>query len=241
MNAIEDTPAARGWAEVARAFPKPNAIVVISAHWVTDGVRVSANTKNQTIHDFGGFPETLQAIRYAAPSDPKLASRLVQLLAPLGVRLEETRGLDHGVWSVLVWMYPDADVPVLQVSLDRKSPVATHLAIGRLLAPLRDENVLILGSGNVVHNLRAFFSGVPTPWAETFDNFVVDRVQARDDLAVADYWEHPDAGRAAPDWDHFAPLLPVLGARMPDDTAHVFNRHLDNGISMTSFAFGLPR
>src|SRR5262245_22381436 len=168
MNAIEDSPAARGWAEVAARFPKPDAIVVVSAHWVTDGVRVMSNAHPRTIHDFGrSFPQALFDVQYPAPGDPALAHAIVEPLSRTGARLDDGWGLDHGTWSVLKHMYPEADVPVVQVSLDVRRPPAEHYAIGRALAELRDDNILLMGSGNIVHNLHAFFQAAamtPAQW-----------------------------------------------------------------------------
>ena len=242
MNAIEDTPASRGWRRIARGFQTPRAIVCISAHWIADGVRVTSNARPRTIHDFGGFPPELFAVQYPAPGDPQLADEIVRRLSEYGAEPDDAWGLDHGTWSVLVHMYPEANVPVVQVSLAARRSAADHLAIGRALAGLRDENVIIVGSGNIVHNLRAFFhrGADGGPWDEEFDNFVVKAVSANDDAAVLDYRVHPAAARAAPDWDHFFPLFPVLGARGDGDGMHVFNREYFPGISMTSIAFGLP-
>ncbi|HYD73139.1 MAG TPA: class III extradiol ring-cleavage dioxygenase, partial [Candidatus Binatia bacterium] len=139
MNAIEDTPSARGWAEIARAFPRPRAVVVISAHWVTEGVRVTSNIKPRTIHDFGrGFPQELFDIQYPAEGDPILAHEITKRLKPFGAELDDSWGLDHGAWSVLRRMYPDADVPVVQVSLDMRRKPEEHYAIAQALASLRD-------------------------------------------------------------------------------------------------------
>lgn len=244
MNAIEDTPSARGWAEIAARFPKPQAIVAISAHWLTHGVRVTANAQPRTIHDFGrSFPQELFDVQYPAPGDPALAQRIVTLLASFGAELDESWGLDHGTWSVVRRMYPDADIPIVQVSLDANRPPAEHLAIARALAPLRDDNVLLLGSGNIVHNLPAFFhatSPAPAAWVQRFDEFITTAVTRGDDDAVLNYSQHPDAREAAPDWDHFFPVFYGLGGRRGDESAHVFKGEYAPGISMTAFAYGLP-
>lgn len=241
MNAIEDTPSSRGWAEIARAFPRPKAIVAISAHWVTEGVRVMANAKPQTIHDFGrGFPQALFDVQYPAPGDPALASRITDLLSPFGAQLDESWGLDHGAWSVLVHMYPQADVPVIQVSLDARRGPKEHYAIAQALAPLRDDNVLILGLGNIVHNLPAFFRTKRLePWVAEFDHFITTAATSGDDTAVLNYAARPDAREAAPDWEHFFPVFYALGARAPGEHAHIFNQHYQPGISMTAFGYGL--
>jgi 4,5-DOPA dioxygenase extradiol len=240
MNAIEHNAFSQGWADVARRLARPEAIVCVSAHWVTDGVFVTGEAAPRTIHDFRGFPPELQAVQYPAPGAPALAARVAALLADYGARADTSWGFDHGAWSVLRWLYPNADVPVIQLSLDQRRAPAAHHAIGAALAPLRDEAVLILGSGNIVHNLRAFFAGQATPWAKPFDDFILERIVAGDDAAVIAYQRHPDAARAAPDWEHFTPLISVLGARGADERAHVFNRDVGTGISMTSIGFGLP-
>ena len=243
MNAIEDNPSSRGWADIAKRFPKPNAIAVVSAHWVTDGVRVTSNAQPQTIHDFGrGFPQTLFDVQYPAPGDPALAQRIVELLKPFGAQLDDSWGLDHGTWSVVRHMYPDADIPIVQVGLDVKRSADEHYAIGRALATLRDDNVLIVGSGNIVHNLPAFFrapSPEPQPWVQTYDTLIASAADA-DHAAILNYTKQPDAPDAAPDWEHFFPVFYALAAQRDGEHAHLFNRHYFPGISMTSIAFGLP-
>lgn len=243
MNAIEDTPSSRGWAEIARAFPKPRAILAISAHWVTEGVRVMSNAEPKTIHDFGrGFPQALFDVQYPAPGDPALAEEIVRLLTPFGPRLDDSWGLDHGAWSVLVHMYPNADIPVVQVSLDARRGPEQHHEIAKALAPLRDQNVLILALGNIVHNLPAFFRTKQLePWVERFDHFVTDAASSGDDASVIGYAGHADAREAAPDWEHFFPVFYALGARRDGENPHIFNQFYEPGISMTAFAYGLPQ
>lgn len=243
MNAIEDTPSARGWAEIARAFPKPNAVVVTSAHWVTEGVRVMSNAHPETIHDFGrGFPQALFDVQYPAPGDPDLARAIVEKLTQYSARLDDSWGLDHGAWSVLRRMYPDADIPIVQVSLDAGRPPQEHYAIGRALGDLRDDDILILAAGNIVHNLRAFFRTKQLePWVQEFDDFITGAVALGDDAAVLSYATRPDAREAAPDWEHFFPVFYALAARRDGETPHIFNKHYDPGISMTAFAYGLPQ
>lgn len=244
MNAIEDTPSARGWVEIARAFPKPDAVVVISAHWVTEGVRVMSNAQPKTIHDFGrGFPQALFDVEYPAPGEPNLAHAIVEKLTAFGAELDDTWGLDHGAWSVVKHMYPDADVPIVQVSLDIRRPAAEHYEIARALADLRDDNILILGSGNIVHNLPAFFrapSPDPQAWVATYDDLIVSGV-ANDHAKVVNYTAQPDADVAAPDWEHFTPVIYALGAQHDGETPRFFNRHYYPGISMTAFGYGLPQ
>lgn len=241
MNAIEDTPSARGWAEIARAFPHPRAIVVVSAHWVTEGVRVTSNERPPTIHDFGrGFPRELFEVQYPAPGEPQLARDIVARLASFGAELDDSWGLDHGAWSVLRRMYPEADIPVVQVSLDARRSPEEHIAIARALAPLRDENILILAAGNIVHNLPAFFRTKQLePWVRSFDEFVTAAAEKGDDAAVLNYGERQESRDAAPDWEHFFPVFYALGARRDGERAHVFNQHYEPGISMTAFAYGI--
>ena len=244
MNAIEDTPSARGWVEIAARFPKPRAIVCVSAHWVTDGVRVTANAQPRTIHDFGrGFPQTLFDVQYPAPGDPALAQEIVSKLAPFGAQLDESWGLDHGTWSVVKHMYPGADVPIVQVSLDARRLPQEHYAIGQALAALRDDNVLLIGSGDIVHNLQSFFrnQNQPTPWDREFDDYITAAIERRDHAAVLNYASHPNIPAANADWEHFFPLFYTLAAQGDGETPHVFNRHYFPGISMTSIAFGLPQ
>lgn len=242
MNALEDTPSSRGWREIAAAFPKPRAIVCVSAHWVTDGVRVTTNARPRTIHDFGGFPAALFAMQYPALGDPALAQDIVTRLSAFDAVGDERWGLDHGTWSVLAHMYPQADVPVLQVSLDARRHPGEHYAIGQALASLRQEGVAILGSGDIVHNLRAFFGrggGDEGAVERAFDDFIVTAVENGDHAAVMNYRTHPNAAHAAPDWDHFFPIFYVLAAQGEGERAHVFNREMFAGLSMTSIAFGV--
>ncbi|MBL8530258.1 MAG: 4,5-DOPA dioxygenase extradiol [Hyphomonadaceae bacterium] len=243
MNAIEDTPAARGWAEIARRFPKPRAVIAISAHWTTAGVRVMSDAHPRTIHDFGrGFPQALFEIQYPAPGDPTLARQIVEKLADFGAQLDASWGFDHGAWSVLRRMYPDADVPIVQVSLAVDQSPQFHFALARALAPLRDENVLVLAAGNIVHNLSAFFrTKTLEPWVQRFDRFVTDAAERGDPAAILRYASHPDAAEAAPDWDHFFPVFYALGARRREEPVSIFNQHYEPGISMTAFAYGLPQ
>jgi 4,5-DOPA dioxygenase extradiol len=243
MNAIEDTPSARGWAEIAARFPKPSAIVCISAHWVTEGVRVSSNPHPRTIHDFGrGFPQALFDVQYPAPGDPDLAGAIVEKLTAFGAELDDSWGLDHGAWSVLRRMYPDADVAVVQVSLDARLSPQDHYAIGNALAGLRDDNILILAAGNIVHNLPAFFGAKELQaWVRVFDDFVTGAAASGEDTAVLNYASRAEASDAAPDWEHFFPVFYALAARREGETPYVFNQHYEPGISMTAFAYGLPQ
>jgi 4,5-DOPA dioxygenase extradiol len=238
MNAIEDGAFRRGWAELGRTLPKPDAILCVSAHWETKGVFLTGSQAPPTIHDFYGFPGELFAVRYPAPGRPALARRVAAMLAEYGADVDPSRGLDHGCWGVLVAMYPEADVPVVQLGLDSRRPGPFHYALAKTLAPLRDEGVMILGSGNIVHNLRLADFGLDRghDWAERFDAAVRGRIEAGDHAALAT-WEGlgPEARRAIPSPEHYLPLLYVLGVRQPGDSVRLFNAATVLGaISMTS-------
>lgn len=223
MNAIEDNAWSRAFRAMARELPRPRAVLAVSAHWYVAGTFTTGNARPETIHDFGGFPEELYRVRYPAPGSPGLARRAVELVGAGRAAVRDDWGLDHGTWSVLLHAWPEADVPVVQLSIDGRLPPAGHLAIGRALAPLRDEGVLVLGSGNVTHNLRHAFASMRsgdarTPeWARAFDADVASALEAHDTRRL----EHAldgEAGRMAhPSPDHYLPLLYVAGAARPED------------------------
>lgn len=243
MVALEDSEVTRTWAAMARAIGKPSAILAISAHWLTRGTAVTAMPMPRTIHDFGAFPQALFDVRYPAPGDPALAMRVRELLAPLPVTVDQGWGLDHGTWSVLVHAYPDADVPVVQLGMDAAKSPAQHFAIGEALRPLRDEGVLILGTGNIVHNLPAMDWGNPAiayDWSERFNDHIRDAIRADRPERVVDFASlGQDAQLAVPTPDHFWPLLYVLGARHPGEAARFGPDFIHHGsLSMTSVAFG---
>ena len=189
MNAIEDTAYSRAWTELGKSLPRPSAILVVSAHWMTKGTTlVDVSAMPKTIHDFYGFPDALFAQQYPAHGDPKLASEVVTLLASHHGEEDDTWGLDHGAWTVLKFLYPNADVPVFQVSIDMSRGLDYQLEIGRKLSELRDRGVLILGSGNVVHNLGAVQWGKnrkPHDFAQEFDTLFADKLEDRDFAALA--------------------------------------------------------
>ena len=240
MNAIEDNAWRRGWAESAVDIPRPRAILCVSAHWETRDLAVTAGAEPETIHDFFGFPQALFEARYPAPGSPELAGRVRDLLAPAPVRLDDKRGLDHGAWSVLAPMYPEADIPVVQLSLDRSRTPAEHYALGQALAPLRDEGVLIIGSGDIVHNLRADFRRpAPLDWAARFNAEAKRRIAAREHQGLVDYQTlGPDAEASINSAEHYLPLLYVLALQRPDEPATFFNDAVFAAISMTSVRFG---
>jgi 4,5-DOPA dioxygenase extradiol len=234
MNAVQDNTWTRAWRSLGETLPQPRAILAVSAHWYAPGIAVTAMAAPRTIHDFGGFPRPLYEVRYPAPGDPALAQRVRELLGPLPVRLDDAWGLDHGTWSVLVHLVPDASIPVVQLSLDETRAPAFHFDLGRRLAPLRDEGILILGSGNLVHNLHAYGWGrhVPEPydWAVRFET-EARRLMVEGDVAPLVDYERlgPDALLSVPTPEHFLPLLHVLGARREEDTVDFPVEGIDGG------------
>ncbi|MFN2449205.1 MAG: 4,5-DOPA dioxygenase extradiol [Candidatus Baltobacteraceae bacterium] len=239
MNAIAANPYAPRWNAIGAALEKPKAVLAISAHWYVEQSAVTAVAAPRTIHDFGGFPRELFDVRYPAPGEPQLARRVRELLAPAAsIALDEQWGLDHGTWSVLMHVFPRADVPVVQLSIDETQPPRYHYELGRRLAPLREEGVLLVGSGNVVHNLHAFAWGrhsvEPFDWAQRFEQRLRERILAGDHDPLVDYESlGRDAVLSAPTPDHYLPLLYVIGARLANDTASFPVQGVDGGsISM---------
>ena len=243
MNALERNRHTEAWRALGASLPKPRAVLCFSAHWLTRGLAVTAMAAPRTIHDFGGFPQALFDVRYPAPGDPALAQWVRDILAPQAVALDQDWGLDHGVWSVLTHLFPGADVPVVQMSFDATQPAAFHYALGRKLAALRDEGVLVLGSGNVVHNLRrmVFEPGAPAqPWALGFERFVRQAIAARDHAALIDWpAQGGDAALAVPTPEHYWPLLPILAMQGADERAEIKLDGIEMGaISMLSVRIG---
>ncbi|MGC6400271.1 4,5-DOPA dioxygenase extradiol [Sphingomonas sp. FW199] len=244
-NAIDDNDVTRCWRAIADSMERPRAILCVSAHWFTQGTAVTGMAAPPTIHDFGrSLPAALFDVSYPAPGDPQLALRIQSLLAPKPVRIDMDWGLDHGTWSVLTHAFPDADIPVVQLSIDAKLTPAEHWAIGRALQPLRDEGVLIIGTGNIVHNLRemdwANATGAPYDWAVRFNTAMVEAVVADQPETVINYHQRgEEAMLSVPHPDHFLPLLYVLGARMPGEAAAVGPDVIHyKSIGMTSIVFG---
>ncbi len=237
MLAIEPNRFTAAWQQLGRELPRPRAILAVSAHWYGRGTAVIAQPRPRTIHDFYGFPPALYALTYPAPGAPQLAARVAELLAPTAVRLDEEWGLDHGSWSVLRYLYPRADIPVVQLSIDAALSGPQHYALAQRLAPLRDEGVLVLGSGNVVHNLRLLQFGPAAstpPWALGFNAAVRAAVQAGRHAALAAY-ESLDAGAAlsVPTPEHYLPLLYVLALARASDAVSMPIDGMDLGsISM---------
>ncbi|GAA5233774.1 4,5-DOPA dioxygenase extradiol [Verticiella sediminum] len=245
MNAIEDNRFSRAWRALGEALPRPGGIVVVSAHWLTRGSAVTAALRPSTIHDFGGFPKALFDVDYPAPGSAALAQAVVRVLQPRAVELDQGWGLDHGAWSVLRHLYPAADVPVVQLSLDRMAAPAAHYAIGCALSRLREEGVLLLGSGNIVHNLAAMDwrrRDSEYPWARRFEDHVIQAIRTGEHEGL---WEYPrlgqDAALAVPTPDHYLPLLYVMGAARGDDAVRLLTPHIEYGsLSMTSVLVGGP-
>ncbi|SDJ16993.1 4,5-DOPA dioxygenase extradiol [Aliiruegeria lutimaris] len=241
MNAIEDTAFSRAWTDLGRRLPRPKAILVVSAHWMTRGTTlVDVSAMPRTIHDFYGFPDALYAQDYPAPGNPELAREVVKLLASHHAEEDETWGLDHGAWTILKFLYPEADVPVFQVSIDMGRGLDYQLELGRTLSELRDRGVLILGSGNVVHNLRAMRpGGKPQDFAMEFDTLFADRLTERDLAALADQKQLGSLLRMAhPSVDHYLPALTVAGASDAKDELTFMTDSIDLGsVSMRSFVF----
>jgi 4,5-DOPA dioxygenase extradiol len=241
MNALENNEFTRGWINEVKAIPRPKAILCISAHWETQGVQVTAMPKPRTIHDFGGFSPELYEKRYPAPGSPKIASRVIEIIGKEKVVADKDWGLDHGTWSVLCRIYPEADVPVVQLSLDRSITPARHFEIGQKLQILRKEGILILGSGNVVHNLAMIvWENTAFEWAVEFDSKIKQHI-IEDDLTPLIQYEKQ--GRSAAlsinSAEHYLPLLYTLGAKEKGEPIHFFNEKIWGGsLSMRCIRFG---
>jgi len=234
MNAVEDNVWTRAWRAAGASIPRPVAVLSISAHWYLPATLVTAMEHPRTIHDFGGFPRPLYDVTYPAPGDARLARRVADILAPVQTGLDQRWGLDHGTWSVLVHLFPEADVPVVQLSIDETQPATFHYELGKRLAPLREEGVLLMGSGNLVHNLHAYAWGQhpvePFDWAVRFEQKARELLLAGDDGPLVAYESlGSDAMLSAPTPDHYLPLLYVLGARHPHDRASFPAEGIDGG------------
>jgi 4,5-DOPA dioxygenase extradiol len=243
MNAVEENEYVTGWRNLAYTLPRPKAILVISAHWLTHGTHVLVAPKPETIHDFYGFPENMYQITYPAPGAPEFAKETKQLLAKSKVvDLADDWGFDHGTWSVLVRMFPKADIPVYQLSLDTNDPPAKHYQLAKQLAALREKGVLIVGSGNIVHNLRMlnFEKSGGFDWANEFDEKIKTYIEDRNDAAIVDYEKLGTAAKlSVPTNDHYLPLLYTLAATDAKEPIDFFNAKTDLGsMSMRSVKIG---
>jgi 4,5-DOPA dioxygenase extradiol len=245
MNAISRNNYTEAWKSIGEGLPTPRAILCISAHWYIPNTAVTSNVRPRTIHDFGGFPRDLYQVQYPANGEPELAQRLERMLAPVNVALDDSWGLDHGTWAVLRHVYPKADIPVVQLSIDETQPAKFHYEVGKAIAGLREDGVLIVGSGNVVHNLHTYAWGhhtqEPFDWAVSFENTLRRALLTGDHGSVIDY-EHSlgdEAVLAAPTPDHFLPLLYVIGTRAASDEVSFPVEGVDGGsISMLAVRVG---
>jgi 4,5-DOPA dioxygenase extradiol len=245
MHAIQPGEAGRAWAALGRALPKPRAILIASAHWETAVPMLTGNPKPQTIHDFGGFPAALYEIQYPAPGAPQVAERAVGLLKAAGITagIDGCRGLDHGAWVPLRHMYPDADVPVAQIAVQPERGTAHHVELGRALAPLADEGVLIIGSGHATHNLRDWMSNSrrpePLAYVRAFSAWLAATLAAHDTDALVAYRERaPEAARAHPSEEHFLPLFVAYGAAGEHSRPERVVDGFENGaLAMDSYLF----
>jgi 4,5-DOPA dioxygenase extradiol len=244
MNAIQRNAYTEAWRSIGQALPRPRAILSVSAHWYLPGTWVTAMDAPRTIHDFGGFPRELYQVAYPAPGDPALASRVQSLLAPLAVGRDTDWGLDHGTWSVLCHVFPEADIPVVQLSIDETQAGTFHYELGQRLAPLREEGVLVMGTGNLVHNLHAYSWGrhvvAPYDWALRFEERVRGMLREGEHGPLVAYESMGrDAVLSVSTPDHYFPLLYVIGLRHPDDAVTFPVEGFDGGsVSMLSVQVG---
>jgi len=241
MNAIEDNVYTRSWAKLGKKLPHPNAILCVSAHWQTQGSKVTAMSKPRTIHDFGGFPESLNKAQYAAPGAPEYAYMLKKAVGKTAVEMDHDWGLDHGTWSVLKPMYPNADIPTFQLSMDYNMSPLQHYELAKELAPLRLKGILIMGSGNIVHNLRLSNFNMPTAydWAIEFDTKVKDLLINNDHKALIDYHKLGEVAKlSVPTNEHYLPMLYTLALRESGEQLEFSNTgNIFGGISMRSFIY----
>jgi 4,5-DOPA dioxygenase extradiol len=244
MNALAENSYTAAWRRIGEQMPRPKAILAVSAHWYVPLTGVTISTAPRTIHDFGGFPRELYQVQYPAPGDPELARCVQELLKPLPVQLDDTWGLDHGTWSVLRHVYPAADIPIVQLSIDETQPAAFHFELGRKLAQLRAEGVLIVGSGNLVHNLHTYAWGgrrpEPFDWAVRFESEARTMMLAGEHQPLIDYEKlGREAVLSIPTPDHYLPLLYVLAARQQKDAVAFPVEGVDGGsISMLAVQLG---
>jgi 4,5-DOPA dioxygenase extradiol len=244
MNAVMENSYTEAWRLIGTRTARPKGILSISAHWFVPETGVTVSTAPRTIHDFGGFPRELYQVQYPAPGDPDLARRVQQMLAPLPVTLDNSWGLDHGTWSVPRHVYPDADVPVVQLSIDEAQPPSFHFELGRKLAPLRNEGILVVGSGNLVHNLHAYAWGQHAPdpydWAVRFETTAKEMMLAGEYKPLIDYEKlGREAMLSIPTPDHYLPLLYVIATRQQGELIAFPVEGVDGGsISMLSVQVG---
>jgi 4,5-DOPA dioxygenase extradiol len=242
MTMITDNPERHAFEVLGKVLPRPRAILCVSAHWETQGrIHLTADAHPRTIHDFRGFPPELYAMRYPAPGSTELVERIEALLGTDRVARDTSWGFDHGTWGTLLPMFPSADIPVVEMSLDRAMTPEQHLVTARKLAPLRDEGVLLVGSGNVIHNLALYRQsiGMVPEWADRFRARINAALLAGDDAALFTFPAgDDDAAKAINSAEHYLPLLYTAGARLPGDEVGLFNDTVDGALSMTSVLFG---
>jgi 4,5-DOPA dioxygenase extradiol len=243
MNGIEDNAFSRRWADKGREIPQPDAVICVSAHWFTRGTRITAMAAPPTIHDFYGFPPELSGVRYPAPGSPALAEAAAALMPDAAPVLDHDWGLDHGTWTVVRHMYPKADIPVLQLSIDYTQPPSRHFELGKELAALRQSGILLIGSGNMVHNLRMMnwsLTNAAYDWAATAQQRFRELIESRDAAALARYDAlGPEVRMAIPTPEHYLPLLYTLGVIGGDEPLSFFNDQTVMGsVSMTSLQVG---
>jgi len=244
MNALADNAFTQAWAAIGRSIPKPKAILCISAHWYIPAVAVTAMERPRTIHDFGGFPRELFEVDYPAPGSPELANRVVDLLGGNIIGDESDWGLDHGTWSVLCHVFPEAKIPIVQLSINETEPARFHYDLAKKLAPLRDEGILIVGSGNLVHNLHTYAWGKhdvePFDWAVRFETRARELMVSGDHAPLINYESlGRDATLSAPTPDHYLPLIYILGLQREDDRVTFPVEGFDGGsISMLTVRVG---
>lgn len=239
MNAIEDNSYSRTWKEIAKRIPKPKAIICISAHWYTNGTKIMNEPNPRTIYDMYGFPRELYEIVYNAPGDPTLAQKAKDLISKK-TTFDNSWGLDHGTWSVLVHMYPNRDIPVFQISIDAYAPIEEHYKIGQELKSLREQGVLIMGSGNIVHNLRLVDwhkAKKGFDWAYEFDDYIYENIEKHNHEKILNYHQLGEISKlAVPTQDHFYPLIYILGTTDQNDKVSVYNKSCELGsLTMTSY------
>lgn len=246
MNAIEDNAFSKRWQQMGKEIPRPKAVVVVSAHWLTKGTMVTAMPNPKTIHDFGGFPQTLFDVQYPAPGNPELANEIQKLITNPAVELDHDWGLDHGTWSVVKHMYPNADIPVLQLSIDYYKPAAYHYELAKQLLALRKKGVLIIGSGNMVHNLRMVaWNKLSEPeygfdWALEMNAVFKNKIENGLHKELIQYEKlHKAATLAIPTPDHYYPLLYILALQTDNDKVAFFNdKAVGGSLTMTSVKIG---
>ena len=245
MHAVQAGAAGKAWAALGKSLPRPRAVLIASAHWESSVPMLTGNPQPTTIHDFGGFPPEIYKLRYPAPGAPDLAAQTVAILkeADITAGVDGCRGLDHGAWVPLRWMYPEADIPVVQLSVQPELGAAHHLRLGRALSPLAGDNVLIIGSGHTTHNLRDWMTNPrrqePLRYAEAFAEWVNDQLRTHDTAALIAYREEaPEATRAHPTEEHFLPLFVALGAAGTDAEAQRIVEGFEAGaLAMDSYLF----